>query len=46
LIVPGSSTATPTWRAGHLDRYVAAGVTTVRDMHGIEDSILGLKEEA
>jgi hypothetical protein len=29
-----------------LDRYVAAGVTTVRDMHGIKDSILGLKEEA
>ena len=29
-----------------LDRYVAAGVTTVRDLHGARDSILGLKEEA
>jgi len=29
-----------------LNRYVAAGVTTVRDMHGIKDSILSLKEEA
>jgi imidazolonepropionase-like amidohydrolase len=29
-----------------LDRYVAAGVTTVRDMHGNRDSILSLKEEA
>jgi imidazolonepropionase-like amidohydrolase len=29
-----------------LDRYVAAGVTTVRDVHGDRDSILSLKEEA
>ncbi|MDH4132152.1 MAG: amidohydrolase family protein [Gemmatimonadota bacterium] len=29
-----------------LDRYVAAGVTAVRDLHGVRDSILNLKEEA
>ena len=28
-----------------LARYVAAGVTTVRDLHGQQDSILGLREE-
>ena len=29
-----------------LTRYLAAGVTTVRDVHGEEDSILALREEA
>ncbi len=29
-----------------LSRYVAAGVTTVRDVHGPQDSILALREEA
>jgi imidazolonepropionase-like amidohydrolase len=29
-----------------LARYVAAGVTTVRDLHGQQDSILALREEA
>jgi imidazolonepropionase-like amidohydrolase len=29
-----------------LSRYVAAGVTTVRDVHGNQDSILALREEA
>ena len=28
-----------------LRRYVAAGVTSVRDVHGTQDSILGLREE-
>jgi imidazolonepropionase-like amidohydrolase len=28
-----------------LPRYVAAGVTSVRDVHGTQDSILGLREE-
>jgi imidazolonepropionase-like amidohydrolase len=28
-----------------LSRYVAAGVTTVRDVHGTQDSILALREE-
>jgi imidazolonepropionase-like amidohydrolase len=28
-----------------LARYVAAGVTSVRDVHGTQDSILGLREE-
>jgi imidazolonepropionase-like amidohydrolase len=45
-IIPGLIDAHAHVERWALGRYVAAGVTTVRDVHGQQDSILALREEA
>lgn len=45
-IIPGLIDAHAHVAPWALTRYLAYGVTTVRDLHGNQDSILGLKEQA
>ncbi len=45
-IIPGLIDAHAHVASWTLPRYLAYGVTSVRDLHGTEDTILGLKEEA
>ncbi|HTO73585.1 MAG TPA: amidohydrolase family protein [Gemmatimonadales bacterium] len=46
FIIPGLIDAHAHVARWALTRYLAYGVTTVRDLHGNQDSILGLKEQA
>jgi imidazolonepropionase-like amidohydrolase len=45
-IIPGLIDAHAHVATWALTRYLAYGVTTVRDLHGTQDTILGLKEQA
>lgn len=45
-IIPGLIDAHAHVAPWALTRYLAYGVTTVRDLHGAQDSILGLREQA